>query len=59
MTGRFMVALQQILGIPFKRGERAIPIEYLEKNEIEALLTGIDRTTPSGKAEGGTTRCSP
>ena len=43
-----MVALQQILGIPFKRGERVIPIEYLEKAEIEALMTAIDRTTPSG-----------
>jgi hypothetical protein len=25
-----MVALQQILGIPFKRGARTAPIEYLE-----------------------------
>ena len=46
-----MVALQQILGIPFKRGERVTPIEYLEKTEIEALLTGIDRTTPSGRRD--------
>lgn len=46
-----MVMLQQILGIPFKRGERATPIEYLEKNEIEALLAGIDRTTPSGRRD--------
>ncbi len=46
-----MVAQQQILGIPFKRGERVTPIEYLEKTEIEALLTGIDRTTPSGSRD--------
>jgi integrase/recombinase XerD len=46
-----MVALQQILGIPFKRGERVTPIEYLEKIEIEALLTGIDRATPSGRRD--------
>jgi integrase/recombinase XerD len=46
-----MVALQQILGIPFKRGERVLPIEYLEKIEIEALLSSIDRTTPSGRRD--------
>lgn len=46
-----MVAFQQILGIPFKRGERVTPIEYLEKTEIEALMTGIDRTTPSGRRD--------
>ena len=46
-----MVTLQQILGIPFKRGERVTPIEYLDKPEIEALLNGIDRTTPSGRRD--------
>lgn len=46
-----MVALQQIIGIPFKRGERIAPIEYLEQTEIEALLAGIDRTTPSGRRD--------
>lgn len=46
-----MVVLQQILGIPFKRGERVTPIEYLEKTEIEALLSGIDRTMPSGRRD--------
>lgn len=46
-----MVVLQQILGIPFKRGERATPIEYLEKTEIEALLSGIDRTAPGGRRD--------
>ena len=46
-----MVALQQILGIPFKRGERVTPIDYLEKPEIEALLNAIDRSTPSGRRD--------
>jgi integrase/recombinase XerD len=46
-----MAALQQVLGIPFKRGARAAPIEYLEKAEIEALLTGIDRKTPAGQRD--------
>jgi integrase/recombinase XerD len=46
-----MAALQQILGIPFKRGARAAPIEYLEKAEIEVLLAGIDRKTPAGRRD--------
>jgi integrase/recombinase XerD len=46
-----MAALQQILGIPFKRGARAAPIEYLEKAEIEVLLAGIDRRTPAGRRD--------
>jgi len=43
-----MAALQQILGIPFKRGTHTAPIEYLEKTEIEVLLASIDRTTSAG-----------
>lgn len=46
-----MLALQQVLGIPFKRGARTAPIEYLEKSEIEALLTGIDRKTTAGRRD--------
>jgi integrase/recombinase XerD len=46
-----MAALQQVLGIPFKRGARAAPIEYLEKTEIEVLLAGIDRKTLAGKRD--------
>ena len=46
-----MAALQQILGIPFKRGARTAPIEYLEKVEIEVLLSGIDRKTPAGRRD--------
>jgi integrase/recombinase XerD len=46
-----MAALQQVLGVPFKRGARAAPIEYLEKAEIEAVLAGIDRKTPTGQRD--------
>ena len=46
-----MAALQQVLGIPFKRGALAAPIEYLERAEIEALLAGIDRRTPTGQRD--------
>lgn len=41
-----MLALQQVLGIPFKRGARVTPVEYLETSEIEVILAGIDRKTP-------------
>ena len=33
---------------PFKRGARNVPIEYLEPDEVEALLNSIDRSTPFG-----------
>src|SRR5271157_98129 len=46
-----MVTLQQVMGVPFKRGARAAPIEYLEEGEIEALLAGIDQTTPTGRRD--------
>lgn len=46
-----MAALQQVLGIPFKRGARAAPIEYLEKAEIAILLAGIDRKDPAGRRD--------
>lgn len=41
---------QRILGIPFKRtGTR--PIEYLEYEEISAVLNSIDRTTQVGRRD--------
>lgn len=43
--------LQRVLGIPFKRGAREAPIEYLEKSEIEALLGSIDRSSWSGQRD--------
>ena len=38
---------QLVLGIPFKRApERAV--DYLEREEVDAILKAIDRTTPQG-----------
>jgi integrase/recombinase XerD len=42
---------QRILGVPFKRGARNEPLEYLEQNEIKALLDSIDRSTPTGRRD--------
>jgi integrase/recombinase XerD len=44
-------ALQHVLGIPFKRGARVTPVEYLETVEIAALLDSIDRSTPAGQRD--------
>ena len=41
---------QRILGIPFKRA-RARPVEYLEYEEIAAVLGTIDRTTRDGRRD--------
>ncbi|MCU4162317.1 tyrosine-type recombinase/integrase, partial [Acidiphilium sp. AL] len=46
-----LAELQRVLGVPFKRGARNTPIEYLEPEEVEALLKSIDRSTPSGKRD--------
>jgi integrase/recombinase XerD len=46
-----LAELQRVLGMPFKRGGRNPPIEYLEADEVEALLKSIDRSTPSGKRD--------
>jgi integrase/recombinase XerD len=43
--------LQRVIGIPFKRGAVEAPIEYLERNEIDALLKSIDRSTPNGRRD--------
>ena len=41
---------QRVLGIPFKRApQRAI--DYLEREEIDAILKAIDRTTPKGSRD--------
>ena len=56
---RFLVAerpehlamLQGVLAIPFKRGAREAPIEYLEADEIAALLQSIDRNAPGGERD--------
>ncbi|MDA2927851.1 site-specific integrase [Acidobacteria bacterium AH-259-O06] len=41
---------QSILAIPFKRA-RAHTVEYLEFDEIQAVLSAIDRTTPDGRRD--------
>lgn len=57
--GRFLIAehpehmdvLQQVVGLPFKRGGRAAPIEYLEEPEIKGVLESINRDTTSGRRD--------
>lgn len=46
-----LLALQQVLSIPFKRGDRAKPMDYLETSEIDILLSTIDRTTEAGRRD--------
>jgi site-specific recombinase XerD len=41
---------QRILGVPFKRAYPR-PIEYLEYDEIQAVLAAVDRTTPDGRRD--------
>lgn len=56
---RFMAAhrpehlgsLQRLIGMPFKRGAREAPIEYLERSEMDALLHSIDRTSRLGRRD--------
>jgi integrase/recombinase XerD len=42
--------VQQILGVPFKRARQRV-IEYLDHDEIEAVLSGIDRSTPDNRRD--------
>jgi len=41
---------QRILAIPFKR-TRSRPIEYLEQQEIQAVLAAVDRRTSEGRRD--------
>ncbi|AGA32606.1 integrase/recombinase [Thioalkalivibrio nitratireducens DSM 14787] len=43
--------MQRVLGLPFKRGARNAPIEYLESAETEAVLAQIDRSTETGQRD--------
>lgn len=43
-----MGELQRILSLPFKRGARSKPINYLETGEMAAVLESIDKRTPDG-----------
>ena len=44
-------ALQRIIGMPFKRGAVEVPIEYLDRIELDALLKSIDRSTDLGRRD--------
>jgi site-specific recombinase XerD len=46
-----MATYQRVLGIPFKRGAPRRPIDYLELDEVEALLGNIDRTQFAGQRD--------
>ncbi len=46
-----MASLQAILSIPSKRGRSNPPVEYLEEQEVKALLASIDRATPAGRRD--------
>jgi site-specific recombinase XerD len=41
---------QRVLAIPFKRS-RTRPVEYLEYNEIQAVLASVDRSTLDGRRD--------
>lgn len=46
-----MANLQAVLAMPFKRGARNAPIEYLEHDEVSALLAAIDRRGTNGQRD--------
>lgn len=46
-----MATLQAVLGVPFKRGGRSAPIEYLEQDEVRELLGVIDRSDDRGRRD--------
>jgi site-specific recombinase XerD len=43
--------LQRLIGLPYKRGAREMPVEYLERDEVEALLLSIDRNSILGRRD--------
>lgn len=43
--------LQRVIAVPYKRGAREVPIEYLERAEVEALLQSIDRSNALGRRD--------
>jgi site-specific recombinase XerD len=44
-------SLQRVINLPFKRGARDSPIEYLEGGEMDAMLKSIDRIRPAGQRD--------
>jgi integrase/recombinase XerD len=47
----YLGILQRIIGMPFKRGAIEVPIEYLDRIELDALLKSIDRSTDLGRRD--------
>jgi integrase/recombinase XerD len=47
----YLGVLQRIIGMPFKRGAIEVPIEYLDRTELDALLKSIDRSTDLGRRD--------
>jgi len=45
-----MQRAQQMIGVPFKRTDQRV-IEYLDRSEIEAVLTRVDRSTSNGRRD--------
>lgn len=43
--------LQGVLAIPFHRGASQAPIDYLEREEMDALLKSINRSRPGGERD--------
>ncbi|MET4262493.1 integrase [Bradyrhizobium sp. S3.12.5] len=47
----YLAGLQRVLGVPLKRGACSKPIEYLEPQDVDALLKSIDRSTERSKRD--------
>jgi integrase/recombinase XerD len=47
----YLGSLQRVIALPYKRGAREAPIEYLERDEIEAVLQSIDRSAARGRRD--------
>lgn len=43
--------LQRVIALPYKRGAREAPIDYLERAEVEAVLRSIDRASVLGRRD--------
>jgi integrase/recombinase XerD len=46
-----MAEWQRVLALPFKRGSKQAPIEYLEAAEVKGVLSQIDRSTEVGQRD--------
>jgi site-specific recombinase XerD len=46
-----MPIYQRVLAIPFKRGAQQLPIDYLQLEEVQALLEAIDQTSIFGQRD--------